>query len=131
MAKRQSSLVNFFSKRVRSEGSKDEEEAQESQTLQRQSQQLAEPSQSVVNEATHDCANNSVQAEASEGQPSKSDSTIWTSNQVTSAIKEMWPEAKVHNFFACRLSGCSCLSREEQGRLRVAEDAKKKGEKET
>lgn len=44
---------------------------------------------------------------------------------MTSAIKEMWPEKKVHNVFVCRLSGCSCLSREEQGRLRIAEDAKK------
>lgn len=37
----------------------------------------------------------------------------------------MWPEEKVHNLFACRLSGCSSLSKEEQGRLQVAEDAKK------
>ena len=54
-----------------------------------------------------------------------SDSMIWTSDQVTKTIKEMWLEEKVHNFFVCRLSGCSSLSREEQGRLRVAEDAKK------
>lgn len=50
---------------------------------------------------------------------------IWTSDQVTTAIKEMWPEEKVHNLFACRLSGCSSLSKEERGRLQVAEDAKK------
>ena len=50
---------------------------------------------------------------------------IWTSDQVTTTIKEMWLEEKVHNFFVCRLSGCSSLSREEQGRLRVVEDAKK------
>ena len=54
-----------------------------------------------------------------------SDSMIWTSDQVTTTIKEMWLEEKVHNFFVCRLSGCSSLSREEQGRLRVVEDAKK------
>ena len=54
-----------------------------------------------------------------------SDSMIWTSDQVTTTIKEMWLEEKVHNFYVCRLSGCSSLSREEQGRLRVVEDAKK------
>lgn len=42
-----------------------------------------------------------------------SDSMIWTSDQVTTAIKEMWLEEKVHNFFVCWLSGCSSLSRKE------------------
>ena len=54
-----------------------------------------------------------------------SDSAIWTSNQVTTAIKKIWPEEKVQNLFFCRLSGCSSLSKEEGGRLQVAEDAKK------
>lgn len=57
--------------------------------------------------------------------PEISDSAIWTSNQVTTAIKEMWPKEKFHNLFACRLSGCSSLSKEERGRLQVAEDGKK------
>ena len=54
---------------------------------------------------------------------------MWTSDQVTSSIKEMWPEGKVHNFFACTLSGCFCLSKNEQARLRVAEEAKRKEKK--
>ena len=41
----------------------------------------------------------------------------------------MWPQENVHNLFACRISGCFCLSRKEQERLRVAEDAKKKENK--
>lgn len=41
----------------------------------------------------------------------------------------MWPQENVHNLFACRTSGCFCLSRKEQERLQVAEDAKKKENK--
>ena len=41
----------------------------------------------------------------------------------------MWPKENVHNLFACRISGCFCLSRKEQEGLRVAEDAEKKENK--
>ena len=41
----------------------------------------------------------------------------------------MWLKENVHNLFTCRISECFCLSRKEQERLRVAEDAKKKENK--